>query len=447
MIARDDFDRHLAGWLEVDAPSQEPEHLLDRVLAQTATTRRRPIWLIAERWIPARIVSVQAVRMSRARWGVVGLVVIIALALSVSAAVYMGSRQRVLPAPFGPAANGLIVYSKDGDVVTHDATSGVERTIVGGPDEDTGPTFSRDGSKLAFFRGTSDLTSDIWVADQDGTNPRRIGGPFRQPGWIDWSPSGDAMVVESIVDDKLAMTLVATDGTDKMTYLDVGIEAVLPTFRPSNGDQLLFRGNDENGVAGIYLVDRDGGNLVRLALDPGLQAAGFPSGFDIFYFDFPGWSPDGRRITFQSYSPMPGSVDGRGTRIHVADIGPTGAVTGEMTLVDDPVARLEGLAVWLPGSDGIVYERNEPDALNYLALTMLTPGPTAARDLGVKGTALSPAMVSPDGAKVMAFVGDGGPSPVDPPLRRAQLTDLASGEATDAGFVSGYPPSWQRIAP
>ena len=447
MSTQSDFDRQLAGWLEVDAPSQEPEQLLGRVLAQTAATRRRRGWFIAERWIPARIVSARAVTMSRGRWGIVGLVVILVLALSVGAAVYIGSRPHALPAPFGPAANGLVVYSRDGDIVTHDATSGVERTMVGGPDDDIIPTFSHDGSRLAFFRGTSDLTSDLWVADQDGTNPRRIGGPFRQPGWIDWSPSGDAIVVESIVDDKLAMTVVATDGSDKTTYLDVGMGAVLPTFRPSNGDQLMFRGQDENGVAGLYLVDRDGGNLVRLGLDPGLQAAGFPSGFNVGYFDFPSWSPDGRRITFQSYSPMPGALDGRGPRIHVADIGPTGAVTGERTLVDDPVARLEGLPVWLPGSDGIVFKRNEPDALDHLALTMLTPGPTAARDLGVKGAELGPPMVSPDGMKVMAFVGDGGPADTDPPLKRARLSDLTSGESTDAGFASGWPPSWQRTAP
>ena len=209
----------------------------------------------------------------------------------------------------------------------------------------------------------------------------------------------------------------------------------------------MFRGKGGNGETALYLVDRDGGNLARLGLDPGLQAAGFPSAFDVTYFEYPRWSPDGRRIAFRSYSPMPGSVDGRGIRIHVADIGPTGAVTGELTLADDPVARDEGLAVWLPGSDGIVYPRNEPDALYHLALTRLTPGPTAARDLGVNGTILGIAIVSPDGAKVLAVVDDG-VSPAGELLPfRAWLTDLASGASDDAGFTSRYPPSWQRSAP
>ena len=210
----------------------------------------------------------------------------------------------------------------------------------------------------------------------------------------------------------------------------------------------MFRGKGGNGETALYLVDRDGGNLARLGLDPGLQAAGFPSAFDVTYFEYPRWSPDGRRIAFRSYSPMPGSVDGRGmSATHVADIGPTGAVTGELTLADDPVARDEGLAVWLPGSDGIVYPRNEPDALYHLALTRLTPGPTAARDLGVNGTILGIAIVSPDGAKVLAVVDDG-VSPAGELLPfRAWLTDLASGASDDAGFTSRYPPSWQRSAP
>ena len=55
MTARDDFDRHLAAWLDDRAPMREPEPLLGQVLARTARTRRRPAWLIPERWIPMSV--------------------------------------------------------------------------------------------------------------------------------------------------------------------------------------------------------------------------------------------------------------------------------------------------------------------------------------------------------------------------------------------------------
>ena len=63
-----------------------------------------------------------------------------------------GTRQR-LPPPFGPARNGAIVSSDDGDIYAVDAVTHAERLLIGGETFDFGGGFSRDGTKFAFLRG------------------------------------------------------------------------------------------------------------------------------------------------------------------------------------------------------------------------------------------------------------------------------------------------------
>ena len=52
---------------------------------------------------------------------------------------YVGSQPQRLPPPFGAAANGLVAYSKDGDIYTVDPVTGARRAIVTGATVDDGP--------------------------------------------------------------------------------------------------------------------------------------------------------------------------------------------------------------------------------------------------------------------------------------------------------------------
>ena len=58
-----------------------------------------------------------------------------------------------LPAPYGPAENGSIVYGKDGDIWVADAAGDDPRLLIGGPDTDAWPIYSRDGSRTACSSG------------------------------------------------------------------------------------------------------------------------------------------------------------------------------------------------------------------------------------------------------------------------------------------------------
>ena len=79
MTTNDDFDGRLASWLTTIAPSAEPGGLADRVLEQTARTRRRPAWRIPERWIPMATITTQATSVARPPWRTVALLAVMSL--------------------------------------------------------------------------------------------------------------------------------------------------------------------------------------------------------------------------------------------------------------------------------------------------------------------------------------------------------------------------------
>ena len=240
MTARDEYDRHLSAWLAAEAPAREPEHLLGEVLARTARTRRRPAWRFAERWIPMSTITSRLAPAAGIPWRPIVVAGLLIIALVVGALFVAGSRRQQLAPPFGAAANGRIAYSVNGDLVAADPKTGTTRTIIQGPESDTRPVFAGNGSKLAFVRG-DDGNRQVWVAEADGSNPRKVSGSFAShPGGIDWSPQADVVAVE-IDDEAGRIRMARADGSGE-TLLTTGLTASLnPTFRPPNGDQILIR--------------------------------------------------------------------------------------------------------------------------------------------------------------------------------------------------------------
>src|SRR5437867_13063954 len=79
----------------------------DDLIQQTARVRQRPAWTFPERWLPVELVTTR-VPLTRMPWRQIGVLALIAILLVAALAVYVGSHQQRLPAPFGIAANGII---------------------------------------------------------------------------------------------------------------------------------------------------------------------------------------------------------------------------------------------------------------------------------------------------------------------------------------------------
>jgi Tol biopolymer transport system component len=197
----------------------------------------------------------------------------------------IGSRQRV-PPPFGQAENGLLVFVKDGKVVTFDPASQVERPLVVGLEGINDPAWSLDGMRLAFLRREGRGDRLVFV-DRDGGHT--VFGDATlvgiDPDSVTWSPSGrEVLLVAGPEPSRAFYTVDALDGEVSMlTIDDPNVEAF---WRPPDGRDLLI--STKGRTAGIYVFSMENETMTLLRQGDAEEIR--PRG----------WSPDGRRAVLST---------------------------------------------------------------------------------------------------------------------------------------------------
>ena len=145
-----DFDRELTAWLDSSAPSRAPEGVLNGAIQRTSRVRPRPAWLLAERWLPMQLT------MRRAAFPrtLIYIVLVLALALLLAlTAVFVGNMTNRLPAPFGPARPGLITYDSGGDIYVANADGSNARRLTSGAPRAWAPSGRQMASASHSSRG------------------------------------------------------------------------------------------------------------------------------------------------------------------------------------------------------------------------------------------------------------------------------------------------------
>jgi len=387
MNPSDAFDRHVSDWLHADAEHRVPEHL-DAVLRRTRTERQRPAWSSLERWFPVQS-TLRLTPTPRVAWLLVVVGLLVALA---AAALWVGSRQR-LPQPFGPARNGAIVSSHDGDLFAVDPATRAERLLVGGTTFDFGPTFSRDGTKLLFLRGSGGSGDSqglsIAVANADGTAVHEVTPTVQGLDWLDWSPDSRqiAFLSRKTAKAPAVINVVNVDGTG-LTTLDVGRPVHFISWLPPLGREIVFRGEQDTPMEpapAIWAVHPDGTGLRSLSIRPAT---------DEYDYQTPAMSPDGTRVSYTSIVPA--------SRVHILDLR-----TGVDTSLPAPdfITDQGGSAYFSPDGNLVGYLRFYPN--NKFQFVV------APADGSGTGTPVGPVLSQPAGDVNWTWAPDGSAVIVD----------------------------------
>ncbi len=416
----DAMDQTLVDWLR-DGPERGPQEGLERSLAATRRVSQRPGWTLPERWIP---METTLSRAPSARPVLTVLAIVLLVVALVAAAVVVGSRPRSLPAPFGPAADGAVVFAQEGDLFVADGLEGPARVLVGGPTEDRAPTFSRQGDAIAFLR--SDATGGVRLmrVDPDGSHVQELAGPYPSIEGAAWSPDGRQLLV-SYTDDQARLAIVAADGSSRQDLALPGA-ADYGSWRP-DGRTIAFRGWSPDEVGPDLFLAAANGSDVR-----GLHLADVADPDDFFGFS---WSPDGAHLAYERFGDL-------GWQVTTLDVDASGAVTGNHDLRLIPGTTTEMLPLWSPDSRSFAFIA-EKDGQRQVAIAP-ADGSGTARPVGPSHGATQAGFWSdwsPDGRTLLISVI---PRTGDQTL---WAVDVATGQATPVVDRSVDLPTWQRIAP
>ncbi len=286
----------LTAWFEVDAPTREPEGLVDAALARTARTRPLPAWRLPERWIPMQLTMRQSTLANAAP---ILVVLALLIALAVGLMLIGAGRQPALPLPDGLAGNGRLVYVGAGNLLSSNPAGGEIRTLVDSDRVVGEPVWSHDGTRFAFKAYTdpaSNRQASVIVADADGSNQVTIAADVWDASPPSWSPDGRNLLFAYSTDGtdlSERLYVAGSDGSTPPARLtqDPGF-AVGASFSP-DGTLIAWETGTVDGGQTLWLAKPDGSDARRLTTGRYYDIGGIERGTLGFV-----WKPDGTAILF-----------------------------------------------------------------------------------------------------------------------------------------------------
>jgi Tol biopolymer transport system component len=428
MTASDRLERTLPGILDDLSAGPAPD-FLDDVFAQTARMRQRPGWTFPERWLPMADIARTRAYAPAPPWRLIAVALLL-IALVVAALFVAGSQRRAAP-PFGPARNGEIVYDLAGDLYVANPETGETRLLVGGPEIDSSPGYSPDGTRVAFLRdveGRPDFV-DYVVVNADGSDLRTVTkSPKPREAWANWMPDGRRLAIVNAGSGPGRLELLDVDNNTSVHLapdLDVGASVA---FRPPDGEELAVRATVD-GKYGVYAVQADGSGY-RPILEPDV-----PLDMDFHALNM-AYSPDGERLFYQSYSrSWDGQTDGC-CQLWVVNADGTNPQRFESV----GEAAWTGLPTVSPDGRWVSYWSVLGNSGNLQIRVAPADGSGASIATGPTMSEFYPWIWSPDSSKILMFLEDGSST-------SAYLIDPEGGPYEQVPWKSGSGIDWQRLAP
>jgi Tol biopolymer transport system component len=338
------------------------------------------------------------------------VIVAMLLALTVALVLFVGSILR--------PASRLIAFDSGGDIFVANADGSGRRQLTNGQGSAVQPTFSPDGTRLAYesldaAKGAVSLVvvdvdgahrtvvasipavarasgaiigwfrvawspdgrelvytapesgaQQIYIVGADGSSPHRVGVPSLEGHDATWSADGTMLAfLGGRYDPDLGIYIMSADGTD-IRAIRPGTEQWAFGFGPPVwspvGHWLAFTARPLN-ASQVFVVDTDNGRPVNLSNSEGFEDSG------------PAWSPDGSRLAWHR-----GSASGDGRFIVAASDG-----SGVLAL---PPA-VDGAPAWAPDGKRLIGYGIDPETARRNRLFVI--------DVGGGGTVEIPA--EPDG--------------------------------------------------
>lgn len=168
---------------------------------------------------------------------------------------------------------GKIAFARDPDgsgtspeIYTMDADGTNVTRLTFTTAQNSHPTWSPDGSKIAFWSNREDSIRQIWVMNADGSNPTRLTFSGANDSDPDWSPDGAKIAFASDRDGNNEIYKMDSDGNNPVRLTNNTASDLSPVWSP-NGARIAFA-SDRDGNNEIYAMNADGTSQTNLTNTP-----------------------------------------------------------------------------------------------------------------------------------------------------------------------------------
>jgi Tol biopolymer transport system component len=173
------------------------------------------------------------------------------------------------------------------------------------------PCWSPDSKRVAYLEytpGEDRSTKDLILVELAGGAATKLTQDGLEKGLPAWCPDGSCIAyVGQLPNRELPGLLVIDLKTGAVRMLSEDWQVAFPIWSPDGKRIAYLKGRPGD----LYVIDRSGGNEVRLSKDADLR-------------DPPTWSPDGRRVAFSAnldgvWQVYSDGVDGKDPRRHTSE--------------------------------------------------------------------------------------------------------------------------------